>query len=77
MQKKNFLKVHKIAYETIITSFANGKISEIKSLLNKDVYNSFNDAIKERSIKAIKKMKQHLLELTLPKLKITIKAMIY
>ncbi len=47
--KKEFLKGAKIAYESIITSFANGKISEIKSLLNKDVYNSFNEAIKERS----------------------------
>ena len=52
--KKEFLKGAKIAYETIITSFANGKISEIKSLLNKDVYNSFNDAIKERSTKQLK-----------------------
>ena len=32
--KKEFLKGAKIAYETIITSFAKGKISEIKSLLN-------------------------------------------
>ena len=52
--KKEFLKGAKIAYETIITSFAKGKISEIKSLLNKDVYNSFNEAIKERSSKQIK-----------------------
>ena len=50
--KKEFLKGAQIAYETIITSFASGKISEIKSLLNKDVYNSFNEAIKERSTKA-------------------------
>ena len=35
--KKEFLKGAQIAYETIITSFANGKINEIKSLLNKDV----------------------------------------
>tara|TARA_B100001029_G_scaffold179612_1_gene189876 strand:+ start:1523 stop:2110 length:588 start_codon:yes stop_codon:yes gene_type:complete len=52
--KKEFLKGAQIAYETIITSFANGKISEIKSLLNRDVYNSFNDAIKERSTKQLK-----------------------
>ena len=49
--KKEFLKGAQIAYETIITSFASGKINEIKSLLNKDVYNSFNEAIKERSSK--------------------------
>ena len=53
--KKEFLNGAKIAYETIITSFAKGKVSEIKSLLNKDVYNSFNEAIKERSLKQIKK----------------------
>tara|TARA_Y100001970_G_scaffold37492_1_gene46307 strand:- start:1712 stop:2299 length:588 start_codon:yes stop_codon:yes gene_type:complete len=52
--KKEFLSGAKIAYETIITSFAKGKVSEIKSLLNKDVYNSFNEAIKERSLKQIK-----------------------
>ena len=52
--KKDFLSGAKIAYETIITSFATGKISEIKSLLNKDVYNSFNEAIKERSTKQLK-----------------------
>ena len=46
--KKEFLKGAQIAYETIITSFASGKLGEIKSLLNRDVYNSFNDAIEER-----------------------------
>tara|TARA_B100000579_G_scaffold203784_1_gene166601 strand:- start:3 stop:590 length:588 start_codon:yes stop_codon:yes gene_type:complete len=53
-EKKEFLKGAQIAYETIITSFASGKISEIKSLLNQDVYKSFNDAIKERSSKQLK-----------------------
>ena len=52
--KKEFLKGAQIAYENIITSFANGKLSEIKSLLNRDVYNSFNEAIKERSTKQLK-----------------------
>ena len=52
--KKEFLNGAKIAYETIITSFATGKISEIKTLINKDVYNSFNEAIKERSTKQLK-----------------------
>ena len=52
--KKEFLKGAEIAYETIVTSLANGKIGEIKSLLNKEIYNSFNDAIKERSSKQIK-----------------------
>ncbi len=49
--KKEFLNGAKIAYETIITSFAKGKLTEIKSLLNSDVYKLFNDAIKERSSK--------------------------
>ena len=49
--KKEFLKGAQIAYETIITSFASGKISEIKALLDKDVYNSFTEAIKESDSK--------------------------
>ena len=52
--KKEFLKGAQIAYETIITSFASGKLGEIKSLLNRDVYNSFNDAIEERYKKKLK-----------------------
>ena len=52
--KKEFLNGAKIAYETIITSFANGKINEIKSLLNTDIYNSFNEAVKERTDKQLK-----------------------
>tara|TARA_B100000035_G_scaffold312070_1_gene322784 strand:- start:55 stop:642 length:588 start_codon:yes stop_codon:yes gene_type:complete len=52
--KKEFLNGAKIAYEAIITAFAKGNISEIKSLLNKDVYQSFNQAIEERVEKQIK-----------------------
>ena len=52
--KKEFLNGAKIAYETIITSFAAGKISDIKTLLNKDIYGSFTEAIKERSTKQLK-----------------------
>ena len=52
--KKEFLKGAQIAYETIITSFASGKITDIKSLLNQDVYKSFDEAIKERSLKHLK-----------------------
>ena len=52
--KKEFLKGAKIAYETIITSFANGKLNEIKFLLNKELYNSFSEAIKERSSNELK-----------------------
>ena len=51
--KKEFLKGAKIAYENIITSFAKGKIKEIKSLLDKTVYQQFDEAIKDRSSKNI------------------------
>ena len=53
-EKKEFLKGAKIAYETIITSFANGKIGEIKSLLDSEVYKSFNEALNDRLSKKIK-----------------------
>ena len=49
--KKEFLKGAKIAYETIITNFANGKLKDIKSLLGKNVYQQFEDAIKDRNEK--------------------------
>ncbi len=49
--KKDFIKGAKIAYETIITSFANGKLKEIKSLLDKNVYQQFEEAIKDRENK--------------------------
>ena len=49
--KKEFLKGAKIAYETIITDFSDNdnKIIASKPLLNKEIYNQFNDALKERS----------------------------
>ena len=46
--KKEFLKGAKVAYETIVTKFSQGKLKDIKSLLNKTVYEQFNDAINER-----------------------------
>ena len=52
-EKKEFLKGAKIAYENIITSFAKGKLKEIKSLLDKTVYEQFDEAIKDRSSKNI------------------------
>jgi predicted lipid-binding transport protein (Tim44 family) len=51
--KKEFLNGAKIAYENIITCFAQGKIKEIKSLLDKSVYQQFDEAIKDRSSKKI------------------------
>ena len=49
--KQEFIKGAKIAYETIITNFANGKLKEIKSLLDINVYKQFEDAIKDRDAK--------------------------
>ncbi len=46
--KKDFVKGAKIAYETIITNFAKGTLKDIKSLLDKSVYQQFEDAIKDR-----------------------------
>ena len=52
-EKKEFLKGAKIAYETIITNFSKGKLKEIKSLLNKNIYQQFDEAIKDRVSKNI------------------------
>ena len=49
--KKEFVKGAKIAYETIITSFAKGKLREIKFLLDKSVYLQFEEAIRDRDSK--------------------------
>ena len=49
--KKEFVKGAKIAYETIITNFANGKLKDIKSLLDKSVYLQFEEAIRDRNEK--------------------------
>ena len=49
--KKEFLKGAKIAYETIITDFSDNdnKITTSKPLLNKEIYNQFNQALKQRN----------------------------
>ena len=49
--KKEFVKGAKIAYETIITNFAKGKLKDVKSLLDKTVYQQFEEAIKDRDAK--------------------------
>ena len=46
--KKNFLQGAKIAYENIVTSFSSGNISSVKQLLDKKVYDQFEQAIKDR-----------------------------
>ena len=49
--KKEFIKGAKIAYETIITNFASGNLKDIKYLLDKNVFNQFDEAIKDRKNK--------------------------
>ena len=49
--KKEFVKGATIAYETIITNFAKGTLKDIKALLDKSVYQQFEDAIKDRQSK--------------------------
>ena len=49
--QKEFLRGAEIAYETIITDFSDNdnKIIASKPLLNNEIYNQFNQALKERS----------------------------
>ena len=49
--QKNFIKGAKIAYETVITDFSDNdnKITTSKPLLNNEIYNQFDKALKERS----------------------------
>ncbi len=49
--KKEFLKGAQIAYETIVTNFSNGKLKDIKTLLDLNVYEQFNTALNERNSK--------------------------
>ncbi len=49
--KKEFLKGAQIAYETIVTNFSKGKLKDIKSLLDMNVYEQFNTALDERESK--------------------------
>ena len=46
--QKDFIKGAKIAYETIIIDFAAGNLKNIKSLLDKKVFDQFNEALRER-----------------------------
>ncbi len=49
--QKEFLKGAKIAYETIITDFSDNdnKITTSRTLLNNEIFNQFNNALKQRS----------------------------
>ncbi len=49
--QKEFLKGAKVAYETVITDFSDNdnKITTCRPLLNNEIYNQFNQALRERS----------------------------
>ena len=49
--QKEFLKGAKIAYETVITDFSDNdnKLTTSKPILNNEIFNKFNSALKERS----------------------------
>ena len=49
--KKQFLKGAEVAYEQIITSFAQGDKKSLKPLLEKNMFNRFSEAIDERKSK--------------------------
>jgi len=53
-EKKEFLKGAEIAYETILTSFANGENKKLKSLLTPQMTSSFAEAIDVRNKENIK-----------------------
>ena len=53
-EKKEFLKGAEIAYETILTSFANGDNKKLKSLLTSDMATNFEQAIQARNKENIK-----------------------
>ena len=53
-EKKEFLKGAEIAYETILTSFANGDSKKLKSLLSPDMATNFEQAIQARNKENIK-----------------------
>jgi predicted lipid-binding transport protein (Tim44 family) len=63
--KKEFLQGAKIAYETIITDFSDSdnKLIASKPLLNKKIYDQFNEALSDR------KEKGHFAEITFIRIK--------
>jgi predicted lipid-binding transport protein (Tim44 family) len=52
--KKEFLKGAEIAYETILTAFANGEVKKLRDLLTPTMNNNFSDAIEARNSEKIK-----------------------
>jgi predicted lipid-binding transport protein (Tim44 family) len=52
--KKEFLKGAEIAYETILTAFANAEVKKLKNLLTPMMNSNFSDAIEARNSDKIK-----------------------
>ena len=52
--KKEFLRGAEIAYESILTSFANGDLIKLKNLLSSEMFSNFSEAIKSRNQEGIK-----------------------
>ncbi len=52
--KKEFLRGAEIAYESILTSFANGDLIKLKNLLSSRMFSNFSEAIKLRNKEGIK-----------------------
>ena len=52
--KKEFLKGAEVAYETILTAFANGEVKKFKGLLTPTMNRNFSDAIESRNLEKIK-----------------------
>ncbi len=53
-EKKEFLRGAEIAYESILTSFANGDLIKLKALLSPIMFSNFSEAIKVRNKENIK-----------------------
>ena len=53
-EKKEFLRGAEIAYETILTSFANGDTKKLESLLTTDMASNFKQALNFRKKENIK-----------------------
>ena len=52
--KKEFLRGAEIAYESILTSFANGDLIKLKNLLSSNMFSNFSEAIKSRNKEGIR-----------------------
>ena len=52
--EKRVFKRSRVAYESILTSFANGDLIKLKSLLSSNMFSNFSDAIKSRTKEGVK-----------------------